>query len=74
MLNRLSRVASYNKLRELVIRHSVFNPPFAMALFTLDDVKHIDKYLLGTYYRFYKMYAYAFMPVQRATFHTYVIG
>ena len=47
---------SFNNFKELVLRHSVFRPPHSLAIFTLDDVKLIEKFGLETYYRHYEMY------------------
>ncbi|EPY42883.1 hypothetical protein AGDE_01040 [Angomonas deanei] len=67
MEKRYTRVASYDHLRALMIQHSVPRPPFCAAIFDVTDVQDIDEYLLSTYYRHYKLYAYLFMKPQTLT-------
>lgn len=74
MAERYTRAASYDLLRDLLVRHSVARPPFSAAIFDLDDVQHIDTYLLSTYYRHYKLYVYAFVPRRTATIRTVAAG
>lgn len=74
MANSLTRVASYDLLRKLIIQHSVPRPPFSAAIFDVEDVQDLDEYFLSTYYRHYKMYAFAFVRVKRANINTYLLG
>lgn len=70
MSQRLTRVESYDTLRDLVVRHSVPRPPFCAAILDLSDVQELDEYLLATYYRHYKMYYYVFVPQETLTVRT----
>eukprot|EP00796_Vickermania_ingenoplastis_P004921 gene4921-3533_t len=74
MAEGLTRVASYDLLRVLIVQHSVPRPPYSSAIFDVGDVQDLDEYLLSTYYRHYKMYAFAFVKVQRANVTTYLLG
>lgn len=74
MANSFSRVSSYDYLRQLVVQHSVHRPPFSAAIFDLSDVHDIEEYLLTTYYRHYKMYAFAFVKIQKANITTFMLG
>lgn len=44
----------------LIVRHGVTRPPYSMALFSLAQVKSLTDYVLGSYFKHYKMYKYAF--------------
>lgn len=74
MSQSLTRVASYDYLRKLMVQHSVPRPPYSAAIFDIDDVKDFDEYMLSTYYRHYKMYAFVFVQIQRANINTYMLG
>ncbi|KAK7201720.1 Flagellar C1a complex subunit C1a-32 [Novymonas esmeraldas] len=71
---RLSRVSSYDLLRELVVRHSVHRPPYSTMIFNVRDVQDIDTYMMSTYYRHYKMYVYCFVPREVATLRTMMLN
>ena len=47
-------------MKDFMIKHSVFRPPYSICLFNLHQVKLITEYLLETYFKHYKMYKYAF--------------
>lgn len=74
MSERRTRVASYDLLRELIVRHSVPRPPYSAGIFSLEDVHDIDEHLMSTYYRHYKMYMYAFVPKQLTTVTMTALG
>lgn len=65
---------SYRILESYIIAHSVHRPPYSAAVFAVDDVKHINDYLLATYYRHYKLYFFAFTKRAEATVTTVVLG
>jgi len=52
----------YKFLQGLVLCHSVQRPPFSIALFTLDQARHITQYVINTYFRHFKLYKYVFTP------------
>ncbi|KAG5464665.1 hypothetical protein LSCM4_00105 [Leishmania orientalis] len=72
--DRLSRVNSYDLLRELVVRHSVHRPPYSTMVFSVREVHDIDTYMMSTYYRHYKMYMYCFVPREVATLRTLMLN
>lgn len=47
-------------MKDFIIKHSVFRPPYSICLFNLHQVKLTTEYLLETYFKHYKMYKYAF--------------
>ncbi|XP_011409536.1 PREDICTED: coiled-coil domain-containing protein 189-like [Amphimedon queenslandica] len=47
-------------MKDFIIKHSVFRPPYSICLFSLHQVKLTTEYLLETYFKHYKMYKYAF--------------
>ncbi|KAG5465404.1 hypothetical protein CUR178_00107 [Leishmania enriettii] len=72
--DRLSRVNSYDLLRELVVRHSVHRPPYSTMVFSVREVHDIDTYMMSTYYRHYKMYMYCFVPREVATLRSVMLN
>ncbi|CAJ1012580.1 putative Flagellar C1a complex subunit C1a-32 [Leishmania naiffi] len=72
--DRLSRLHSYDLLRELVVRHSVHRPPYSTMVFNVREVQDIDTYMMSTYYRHYKMYVYCFVPREVATLRTVMLN
>ncbi|AIO02244.1 flagellar C1a complex subunit, putative [Leishmania panamensis] len=72
--DRLSRLHSYDLLRELVVRHSVHRPPYSTMVFSVREVQDIDTYMMSTYYRHYKMYVYCFVPREVATLRTVMLN
>lgn len=61
-------------LEDLLIGHSVHRPPYSAAVFAVDDTKLIIDYLLGTYFRHYKLYLYAFSKRSELTVHSHALG
>lgn len=51
-------VLSY--FQELVVQHSVNRPPFSICIFSPNEVKNINEYVLSTYFKHFKLYKYAF--------------
>lgn len=74
MADRLTRAASYDLLRTLMVRHSIARPPYSAAVFSLADVRALDEYLMDTYYRHYKMYYFCFVPKEVATIRMVPLG
>ena len=60
MSKRLTVHDSFAAVQRLLIEHSVHRPPYSAAVFAVDDAKQVVDYVLGTYYRHYKLYLYAF--------------
>lgn len=53
-----SQVLSY--FQELVVRHSINRSPFSICIFSPNEVKSINEYVLSTYFKHFKLYKYAF--------------
>ncbi len=53
-----SEAVSY--FQKLVLQHSVNRPPFSIQIFNPSEVKHLNEYILSTYFKHYKLYKYAF--------------
>jgi hypothetical protein len=47
-------------LESIMISHSVHRPPYSAAVFAVDDAKLIIDFMMGSYFRHYKLYTYAF--------------
>eukprot|EP00803_Ostreobium_quekettii_P005148 evm.model.scf_283.5 EVM.evm.TU.scf_283.5 scf_283:47447-48247(+) len=71
---RMTLDASFSRLKETLIRHSVDRPPFSVGLFTLQQVRKITDWMLDTYYRHYKLYQYAFGDRVTLNFDTTHVG
>ena len=52
--------ASLTYFQELIVQHSVNRPPFSICVFNPNEVKHINDYVLTTYFKHFKLYKYAF--------------
>lgn len=74
MSKRATMQESYQALESYLVCHSVHRPPYSSAVFAVDDVKHINDYLLSTYYRHYKYYFYAFTPRTEATLVSTIVS
>ena len=65
---------SYALFGQLLQLHAVHRPPFSAAIFSVDDSKAINEFMLSSYYRLYKMYLYAFTPRRIATVRGFAIS
>lgn len=52
--------AAYEYAKQVLVRHSVFRPPFATNVFTLDGIVAIEHFMLENLFRFYKLYFFVF--------------
>ena len=57
--NRIDEDSSFEMFKTLLLRHAIQRPPHSLAIFSLQDVKDIDLFVLDTFYRHYDMYKYA---------------
>ena len=57
--SRIDEDASFEMFKTLLLRHAIQRPPHSLAIFSLQDVKDIDLFVLDTFYRHYEMYKYA---------------
>lgn len=46
--------------QQMMVQHSVRRPPFSLCVFSPNEVKKINEYILSTYFKHYKLYKYAF--------------
>ena len=53
-----SEVLSY--FQDLIAQHSVNRPPYSVCIFSPNEVKSINEYVLSTYFKHFKLYKYAF--------------
>ena len=51
---------SFEYFKALLVRHSVFRPPYSTCLYSMKQVKAITEYVLSTYFKHFKLYKYAF--------------
>ncbi|KAG5184701.1 flagellar C1a complex subunit C1a-32-domain-containing protein [Tribonema minus] len=52
--------ASFDRFRDLILRHCVERPPWSVGIFTLEDVAGITEYVVNSYYRHYRIYKHLF--------------
>jgi hypothetical protein len=71
MQKKLSITESYRLLETLMVSHSVHRPPYSAQIFSVEDVKAITDYVLGSYFRHYKLYLYTFTPREVGRVRTY---
>ncbi|KAL0228338.1 hypothetical protein RCL1_004481 [Eukaryota sp. TZLM3-RCL] len=63
----LSLDRSFTLFNDLLVKHSVQRPPFSMCYFSHIDVKNIVEFFTNSYFRYFDMYKYVFIPNQLAT-------
>ena len=51
---------TFQYFKELLLRHSINQPPYSTSLFTIAQVRDITEYVLNTYFKHFKLYKYAF--------------
>eukprot|EP00762_Andalucia_godoyi_P001171 ANDGO_02003.mRNA.1 flagellar associated protein len=51
---------AYEYAKAVLVRHSVFRPPFSTNVFPLDHTVSIQEFLLNKIFRFYKMFFFVF--------------
>jgi hypothetical protein len=59
---------AFSCLRDVLVAHSVFRPPFSFDVFTMDHVVQIQEFFLQHYFRFYKLYFFAFGQKEEVDF------
>ncbi|KAI9358314.1 flagellar C1a complex subunit C1a-32-domain-containing protein [Zopfochytrium polystomum] len=50
----------YGFFKDLLLRHSIYRPPFSEKVFQFAEMKAITEYAVNTYFRHYMMYKYVF--------------
>lgn len=53
-------VAAFKRFQANLIRHSVERPPFSIGVFSVGDVRAVVDYMVGSYFRHFKMYQFVF--------------
>eukprot|EP00731_Ephydatia_muelleri_P031302 Em0022g816a len=51
---------TFDYFKALLVRHSVFRPPYSTSLYSMTQVKAITEYVLSTYFKHFKLYKYSF--------------
>lgn len=51
---------TFDYFKALLVRHSVFRPPYSTSLYSMTHVKAITEYVLSTYFKHFKLYKYSF--------------
>jgi isopentenyldiphosphate isomerase len=59
---RWNREKTFEELKQILVRHSLFRPPHSVYVFTLDEVKAITYHYLTTLFRYYGAYFFVFTP------------
>ena len=67
---RLSMTASFERFKDLLLKHSVHRPPRSMAIFSLADVKAVTDYALKTFFRHYSFYEFVLLPREQLSMAT----
>ena len=68
---RLSHVKSFDYLKDLLVRHSLFRPPHSILIFNLEDIKQITDFFLFNFYQHYTLYSLAFTPKLNMEINTF---
>lgn len=68
---RLTIEHSFAHFKDAMLAHSVHRPPFSTGLFTFQQMQLIIEWMLGSYYRHYKLYQYAFTNRVTLSFTSY---
>ncbi|XP_033108501.1 coiled-coil domain-containing protein 189-like [Anneissia japonica] len=55
----------YDYFKELILCHAVKRPPWSINIFSPEQVRLVTDYVLGTYFKHYKLYKYVFTPLVR---------
>ena len=59
---RLSSDRSYDFLKKVLVRHSLFRPPISILVLDLADIQAINDFFLDTFYTHYHLYFFANTP------------
>ena len=58
--NHLSRKESFELFKEVVVRHSLFRPPYSVKVFETEEVKELSRFWLETFDRYFEEYECCF--------------
>lgn len=45
-----------------LLKHGVQRPPFSVGVFTFEEITLLTEFAMGTFFRHYKLYTYAYVP------------
>lgn len=57
---KLTSVDSFEKLKDILKRHSSQNEPYSMGIFTKEEVQKITKFMRDSFYKFYSLHEITF--------------
>jgi hypothetical protein len=64
----------YKMLKDILDRHKCQRPPFSIFIFTDEEVKQINEFMLKSFFRHFCLYEYAFKPKVELMLVTEPIG
>lgn len=53
---------SFDLLKKILVRHSLFRPPISILVFDLSEIKEINAFMVNSFYRHYDLYFFANTP------------
>ena len=59
-INTEAIAVSFERFKNLLLKHSVQRPPHSVAIFNTDDVGKITDYIANSYYRHFHLYKFIF--------------
>ena len=65
MAERMTIEKSFGFFKLLALQSSVHRPPYSLGILNFAEMKDMTEYALGTYFRYYKLYQYAFTDLVR---------
>ena len=65
MAERMTIEKSFGFFKLLALQSSVHRPPYSLGILNFAEMKDMTEYALSTYFRYYKLYQYAFTDLVR---------
>ena len=65
MAERMTIEKSFGFFKLLALQSSVHRPPYSLGILNFAEMKDMTEYALSTYFRYYKLYQYAFTDLIR---------
>jgi len=65
MAERMTIEKSFGFFKLLALQSSVHRPPYSLGILNFGEMKDMTEYALSTYFRYYKLYQYAFTDLVR---------
>lgn len=60
---RWNKDKTFEELKQILVRHSLFRPPHSVYIFSLQEIKDISLHFLQTLFRYYSTYFFVFTPL-----------